>query len=146
MDLVVLAVPDCPNARLLEERLVQVLEGRDDVYVSRHVIADEEDAARRGMHGSPTILVDGTDPFAEPGRAASVSCRLYRDGDGHVDGAPSVSQLRQVIEDAAAIAADAGSPGWLDAVGRGGRGRIAPAEGVYRFRTRHRGVSCGLAG
>jgi hypothetical protein len=43
-------------------------------------------------------------------------------------GAPSVSQLRQAIGEAAAMAADAGTPGWLDAAGRGERGRIAPAE------------------
>ena len=54
------------------------------------------------MHGSPTILVDGIDPFAEPGQPASVSCRLYRHGNGQVDGAPSVSQLRQAIGEAAA--------------------------------------------
>ena len=117
MDLMVLAVPGCPNAMLLEERLAQVLAGRRDVSVSRRVIEDEQEAAWRGMHGSPTILVDGMDPFAEPGQPASVSCRLYRDGYGQVDGAPSVSQLRQAIENAATTAADAGSAGW-----RGGRG------------------------
>jgi hypothetical protein len=97
MHLMVLAVPDCPNVMLLEERLAQVLEGRRDVSVSRHVIDGEQEAARRGMHGSPTILVDGTDPFAEPGQPATVSCRLYRDSDGQVGGAPTASQLRQAI-------------------------------------------------
>jgi len=126
--LTVLAVPGCPNAGLLEERLAGVLGSRPDVTVSRHVIADEQEAARWGMQGSPTILVDGTDPFAGPGQAASVSCRLYRDGDGRAEGAPSVSRLRQAIgEPASAMAAEA-SPDWLDALGRGGRGRIAPAE------------------
>jgi predicted DsbA family dithiol-disulfide isomerase len=95
---------------LLEERLAQVLEGRRDVTVSRQVIADEDAAASWGMHGSPTILIDGIDPFAEPGQPASVSCRLYRDGGGQVDGAPSVSHLRQAIGQAAATANDAGSP------------------------------------
>jgi hypothetical protein len=128
LDLVVVTVPDCPNVTLLQQRLAQVLEGRDDVSVSRLVIADEEEAVRRGMHGSPTILVDGIDPFAEPGQLASMSCRLYRHGDGHLDGAPAVSQLRQAIEEATSTGADAGSPGWLDALGRGGRGRKAPAE------------------
>ena len=71
MDLTVLAVPDYPNVMLLEERLAQVLEGRRDVTVSRQVIADQDEAARRGMPGSPTILVDGIDPFAEPGQPAS---------------------------------------------------------------------------
>ena len=111
MDLTVLRVLDCPNVRLLQERLAQVLEGHGDVSVSRHVIADEEEAARRGMHGSPTILVDGIDPFAEPGELASVSCRLYRDSDGNVDGAASVSQLRQAIADAVCSGADCGSRG-----------------------------------
>ncbi len=128
MDLTVLAVPDCPNVTLLEQRLAQVIEGRRDVTVSRQVIADQDEAARWEMHGSPTILVGGLDPFAEPGEPASVSCRLYRDGNGEVDGAPSVSQLRQAIGEAA----DVGTPDWLDAPGRGGRGRIAPAEGGLR--------------
>ena len=64
MHVTVLAVPDCPNVMLLEERLAQVLQGRRDVTVSRQVIPDQGEAARRGMHGSPTILVDGVDPFA----------------------------------------------------------------------------------
>ena len=90
-------MPDCPNALLLTERLARVLEGRRDVTVSRQTIADEDAAVRWGMHGSPTLLVDGTDPFADPGEPASLSCRLYRDGDGQVDGAPSVGQLRQAV-------------------------------------------------
>ena len=109
MDLKVLAVPDCPNVALLEQRLAQVVEGRRDVVVSRQVIADQDEAARLGMRGSPTILVDGTDPFAGPGEPASVSCRLYRDGNGQADGAPSVSQLRQAIGEAAATATEAGT-------------------------------------
>ena len=128
MHVTVLAVPDCPNVMLLEERLAQVLQGRRDVTVSRQVIPDQGEAARRGMHGSPTILVDGVDPFAGRGQPASVSCRLYRDGDGQADGAPSVSQLRQAIAAATTATTDTGSPGWLDALGRGGRGRVAPDE------------------
>jgi predicted DsbA family dithiol-disulfide isomerase len=109
MDLKVLAVPDCPNVALLEQLLAQVVEGCRDVTVSRQVIADQDEAARCGMRGSPTILVDGIDPFAEPGEPASVSCRLYRDGNGPVDGAPSVSQLRKAIDEAAATATEAGT-------------------------------------
>jgi hypothetical protein len=131
MRVMVLAVPDCPNAVLLAERLAQVLDGRGDVSVTHQVIGDEQEAARHGMHGSPTMLVDGTDPFAERGQSPSVSCRLYRDRDGRVDGAPSVSQLRRVIGKPAA-AVGAGSPVWLDALGRSGRGRVAPAEGGLR--------------
>jgi hypothetical protein len=50
-----------------------------------------------GMTGSPTLLVDGTDPFAVPGLVASVSCRLYLGQTGAATGAPSVAQLRAVL-------------------------------------------------
>jgi hypothetical protein len=135
--LIVLAVPDCPSAKLLDERLAMVLPERRDVTVSRRVIYDLDEAVRRGMHGSPTLLVDGIDPFVEPGQEASVSCRLYRDS-GQAEGAPSIRQLGQVISNPVAIVADTADGGWLDALGRGGRGRIAPAE--RRLRTVHQVV------
>ncbi|MFJ6621584.1 alkylmercury lyase family protein [Kitasatospora sp. NPDC091335] len=39
-------------------------------------VADEAEATRLGMCGSPTILIDGTDPFPPPGAVPSLSCRL----------------------------------------------------------------------
>ena len=98
MHLTVLVVPDCPNGPLMEERLAAVLTGRAGVTVSRQVIASQADAATWGMHGSPTLLINGADPFAEPGQPPSMSCRLYRDDDGQPAGAPSAGQLRDVIE------------------------------------------------
>jgi hypothetical protein len=127
MQLTVLAVPGCPNAPALDDRLAAVLDGRAGVSVSRQVISDEGEAARWGMHGSPTVLIDGVDPFAEPGQPPSMSCRLYRDENGQLSGAPSVGQLRQAIEQAPA-AAEQDDLAWLDSAGRAGRGRIAPAD------------------
>jgi Uncharacterized protein containing a ferredoxin domain (DUF2148) len=46
MRVMVLAVPGCPNAMLLEKRLEQVLDGRRDVTVVRQVVDDEREAAR----------------------------------------------------------------------------------------------------
>jgi predicted DsbA family dithiol-disulfide isomerase len=83
---------------VLEDRLAAVLEDRSGVSVSHEVISSEADAARWGMHGSPTLLIDGVDPFAQPGQPPSMSCRLYRDDAGQVSGAPSMRQLRQAIE------------------------------------------------
>ncbi|HEY5356299.1 MAG TPA: thioredoxin family protein [Streptosporangiaceae bacterium] len=97
MHLTVLGVPGCPNAPVLSGRLAAVLDGRAGFSVSHEVISDEGEAARWGMHGSPTLLIDGLDPFAEPGQPSGMSCRLYRDDDGQISGAPSVSQLRQAI-------------------------------------------------
>ena len=128
MQLTVLSVPGCPNGPVLEDRLAAVLDGRAGVWVSLQVVSEEGEAARWGMHGSPTLLIDGVDPFAEPGQAPSMSCRLYRDENGQLSGAPSIGQLRQAIEEAPAAAASPGDPAWLDSLGRAGRGRIAPAE------------------
>ncbi|MDD9375731.1 hypothetical protein M8Z33_03390 [Streptomyces sp. ZAF1911] len=60
-------------------------------------VRDEADAARWGMTGSPTVLLDGADPFAVAGAPASVSCRLYRDADCHAEGAPTVQALRRAL-------------------------------------------------
>ena len=110
MHLTVLAEPGCPNAPVLSDRLAAVLAGRTGVSVSREVICDGSEAARRCMHGSPTLLIDGVDPFAEPGQQPSMSCRLYRTDDGQASGAPSVGRLRQAIEQALATMAEAHDP------------------------------------
>lgn len=133
MDLMVLTVPDCPNGPLLEERLAEVLTGRGRLPVTRRVISDEAEAARWGMRGSPTLLIDGVDPFADSSAPASVSCRMYRGPDGRLEGAPSVAALRQALD-----AADSDLTGavlaepWADTLGRAGAGRLAPVEGRLR--------------
>jgi hypothetical protein len=100
MELTVLAVPDCPNAPLLEARLSQVLEGLPGVTLRRVELADLDAAARWRMHGSPTFLVDGRDPFAEPGTGPALACRLYRGEKGRLEGAPTTTALRQALEQA----------------------------------------------
>jgi len=97
MKLEILHIPDCPNVAVLRERLEALAETVPDVRVTSQVIDSAEDAAAAGMTGSPTLLVDGADPFREPGRAASLSCRLYRDDEGRLSGSPSVIALRRVL-------------------------------------------------
>ncbi len=128
MHLTVLAVPGCPHVKLLEQHMMQALEGRHDVTVSYRQITDLDQAVRWGMNGSPTVLIDGIDPFAGPGQDASVSCRLFRDDHSRSASAPSVRQFRQAVRHPITVVADADGENWLDALGRGGRGRIAPAE------------------
>lgn len=94
----VLTVPDCPNGPAARRHLAEALTRRPGVSVEHRVISTPEEAARYGMHGSPTILIDGRDPFAEPGTAASLSCRLYRDEGGRVRGTPSAGQLREALD------------------------------------------------
>lgn len=129
LEVTVLAVPGCPNEPVLRDRLAQVLSDYPDATVTRRVIRDEAGAARYGMHGSPTLLVNGSDPFAVPGTPAGLSCRLYRDQGGPAGGAPSVAALREALRRAAGHPVPAGLAG---AAGRAGRGRLAPAGGGLR--------------
>ncbi|MFE7113156.1 organomercurial lyase [Streptomyces sp. NPDC057575] len=132
MRITVLTVPECPNAPLAVERVTAALAGRD-AEVEMVEVRDQEQAAAYGMNGSPTVLLDGVDPFALEGAAPSVSCRLYRDADGTVSGAPSVAALRMVLDGGtgraeAASSGECCTPQALDVVGRAGRGRRAPAQ------------------
>ncbi|MFF1676202.1 organomercurial lyase [Streptomyces sp. NPDC058256] len=123
MHITVLTVPDCPNAPVVKERITRALDGRC-AEVELVEVADQDEAVRLGMSGSPTVLIDGVDPFAVPGAPASVSCRLYRWPDGGAKGAPNVAELRRVLS-AADNAAERDIP-LFDAAGRAGQGRLAP--------------------
>lgn len=125
MELTVLAVLDCPNDPVLRDRLTEVLADYPDVRVVHRLVYDEADAARLQMRGSPTLLVNGVDPFATPGAPVSVSCRIYRDEAGRAGGAPSVTALRQALARAGGLPAPVVPP---VPVGRAGLGRIAPVE------------------
>lgn len=106
MEIEVLVVPDCPNQQLAEERLRQALDDADlsATGFTTRVVADQAEAERSGFTGSPTILIDGRDPFAEPGATPSLSCRIYRTPHG-LAGAPGLDQLCQALQTAAGTAA-----------------------------------------
>jgi len=98
----ILHVPNCPNLVPMLARLRQVT----DVPVSTREIATEAEAAAAGMAGSPTLLINGSDPFRSPDQPDSaIACRLYLDEHGRRTPAPSAAQLR----DAIAVEAGGGS-------------------------------------
>ncbi|SFX62913.1 thioredoxin family protein [Streptomyces atratus] len=96
MRITVLTVPGCPNGPVVQERIIAALAGRQ-AEVELIEVSDQEEAERVGMAGSPTVLVDGLDPFAQAGAAPSVSCRIYREAEGKTDGAPSVKALGEAL-------------------------------------------------
>lgn len=71
-------------------------EGLGDVPVERQRVESPEEAERISFRGSPTILIDGTDPFAAEDDPVGVfSCRIYRDRHGEGAGeSPTVEQFR----------------------------------------------------
>ena len=85
---------DCRGWEVTERRLREVL-GRDAVIKFRRVESHEE-AVRLGFRGSPTVLLDGVDPFAEPEAPVGLACRIYRTESGPED-APSIEQLRTAL-------------------------------------------------
>ncbi|MFG2876421.1 alkylmercury lyase family protein [Streptomyces sp. NPDC048337] len=127
MRITILAVPDCPNLPLIQERITAALDGRP-ARLETIEVGEEDEAARLGMAGSPTILLDGVDPFARPGALPSVSCRLYRDPDGRAEGAPTVRALRRALAGGGDGCCEPDRADVLDPIGRAGRGRRAPAE------------------
>ena len=96
MDIALLYFDDCPHWKIADERLTAIAAERPDLTVSRHLVDTLEEAERVGFHGSPSILVNGVDVFAEPDAGVGLSCRVYRTPDGPV-GAPTIEQLRAAL-------------------------------------------------
>lgn len=99
MDITLLYFEDCPNWKVADERLIDLAAERPGIRVTRHLVETLEEAERTGFHGSPSILVNGEDVFAEPGSEVGLSCRRYPTPDGY-QGAPTLDQLRAVLFDA----------------------------------------------
>jgi alkylmercury lyase len=77
------------TARLREAlRLV----GLEDHEIRFQNVETPEQAAQLGFAGSPTILLNGVDLFADANPSAGYACRIYRTELGP-EGAPSLSQL-----------------------------------------------------
>jgi len=83
--------PECPNWEVAAQRLDEVAEALG-VGVVRHIVGTDAEAERVGFRGSPTILIDGRDPFARGDEPVGLSCRVYRTPEG-LAGAPTVEQL-----------------------------------------------------
>jgi hypothetical protein len=91
MELVLLYTDACPHVALARARLRAAMEltGCDGVLCDG-LVSDAADADAIGFAGSPTILVDGRDPFVRG--PAGLACRLYP-GDDTLGATPSVEAL-----------------------------------------------------
>jgi hypothetical protein len=72
-----------------------VLQGldRDNFTLEYQLIESAEMAERLGFRGSPTILIDGRDPFPTGAEPIGMSCPVFGTEDG-AQGAPTEPQLR----------------------------------------------------
>lgn len=84
----------CPNLSVVTDRLAAAGIDRREVRFVSVATPTEGDAIR--FRGSPTILFDDEDVFAEASAPAGFACRIYRTESG-LDGAPSVEQLQAAL-------------------------------------------------
>ena len=89
---------DCPHWPVARDHLNEAIRISDVGSIDVRLIESSHthhDAAAT-THGSPTILIDGVDPFPADRRGSSGHCRLYATARGF-EGAPSVDQLVEAL-------------------------------------------------
>jgi hypothetical protein len=90
---------ECPSYQEARALLEQVLrEERIDAAIEMVQVRDHADAVARKFLGSPTIRLNGVDPFAEPGQNNfAMQCRVYRTPAG-LQGTPTKEMLRAAVK------------------------------------------------
>ena len=96
MKVTLLYFDDCPNWIVADGHLATLAGEIADLEVSRIEVTTPEAAERYRFSGSPSILIDGRDAFAEATDPVGLSCRVYQTPDGPA-GSPTLAQLRQVL-------------------------------------------------
>ena len=93
----------CPNWALAADRLRAAITraGTDAVRVDWKPVHTVAAATAAGFAGSPTILIDGEDPFPRPSHVDGLCCRFYQTENG-TSGAPSIDQLVDALQHAQA--------------------------------------------
>ncbi|MEV4201352.1 DF family (seleno)protein [Micromonospora globbae] len=106
MKVELLVVEDCPNegpaAAVVRRALDEV--GLSTVRITIRVVTSQDEAEQLGFLGSPSVLINDRDPFAEPHHRPALACRLYQDDTG-VSGVPPIRRLRKELSQAAGTAA-----------------------------------------
>ena len=96
MKLELLYFDDCPHWQIAAERLDQAAASRG-LTVERRLVTTPEEAQAARFRGSPTILIDGQDPFGAADEPFGLACRVYRTPDGPA-GSPTTEQLEAVLD------------------------------------------------
>ncbi len=96
MDVTLLYFDDCPNWKVTDAHLETLTGEIGGLEISRVEVTTTEDAERYRFRGSPSVLIDGQDAFADPDDPVGLSCRVYQTPDGPA-GSPTLGQLRDVL-------------------------------------------------
>lgn len=98
MNIVLQYFDGCPNWKTTAGYLTRLVAESDaEATITYQMINTHDDAIANRFRGSPTVLIDGVDPFADNGAPFGLACRVYDTEEGRT-GSPSLSQLRDAIE------------------------------------------------
>ena len=96
MDVTLLYFDDCANWTDTDRHLEALATELGNLVITHHLVDTPEEAERTSFRGSPSVIVDGVDPFADPDAPVGLSCRVYQTPDGPA-GSPTIDQLRAVL-------------------------------------------------
>jgi len=96
MKVTLLYFDDCPNWVEADRHLTQLQADIPDMEISRERVETPEEAEQLGFRGSPSLLINGVDPFADSDAPVGLSCRIYATPSGPA-GSPTLEQLRNAL-------------------------------------------------
>lgn len=87
----------CPNWRIAEGRVKSIVEEHGlEASIEYQRIETDDDAVEYRFAGSPTLLIDGVDPFASGQMPVGLACRTYVTDEGPAE-SPTVAQLEEAL-------------------------------------------------
>jgi hypothetical protein len=90
----------CPHWHLAERRLGTALAeiGESSDLIERRRITTQREAQEVGFRGSPTIQLNGRDPFEHDAGTVGMACRIHRTAAGR-EGAPALLDIVKALEE-----------------------------------------------
>lgn len=98
MDVTLLYFEDCPNWLEADDHLRTLAGEQPEMVITRRLVETIEQAEETSFRGSPSIMINGIDPFATGDAMVGLSCRIYQTPGGPA-GSPTIDQLRQALAD-----------------------------------------------
>ena len=99
MEITIQYFDSCPNWKVFDAIVTELVQqhGLDDVSLTYQLIDTREVAEEYQFAGSPTMLVDGQDPFKTDQTPIGLACRTYMTATGLAP-SPSVDQIREALD------------------------------------------------
>ncbi len=87
----------CPNWKVAEQRVKSIIEQHGlGVDLEYQLIETPEEAEQHQFAGSPTLLIDGRDPFGSDLAPIGLACRTYMTAAGPAE-SPTIDQLKEAL-------------------------------------------------